>query len=52
MLQQTSLGDHWWFVTASFLPRFMPLVEPVSSLLPYEFASMVVSWALVPRKLA
>jgi hypothetical protein len=30
----------------------MPFVKPVPSLLPYEFASKLVSWAFVPRKLA
>ena len=36
----------------SFLPRFMPFVNLVSSLLPYEVTSKVVSSAFAPRKLA
>ena len=39
-------------LSISFLPRFMPFIKLVPSLFPNEFASKVVSTAIVPRKLA
>jgi hypothetical protein len=49
------IGNQWCelsILSISFLPRFVPFIELVPSLLPNEFTGKVVSSAIVPRKLA